>query len=334
MWNNPGTGIVFVPEDGEVAPAHASRIGTPFRKWLEIAVEEDWTTSGYRSRARFRDLYLELTHSQLEGTVEDGPFSQLKLGAVIGQTQDPAQWFLGGGTRIPNSSSAWASHVGGTLEGVSLVSQEGFAWIKGGGSVLVESGGSRMDMQNTRIDTNAPTSIVFTTDSGGYLAVSGDRSGGFMRSTSVYNRTYSSAANVYVTSSGNMGRSTSARRYKADEQEIAPAEYADGLLSIPFKSWLDKGQLERQAELKKFREDNPYCPAPEHLAEAEDEVRRSVGAVSEDFLDAGLDQFVTFDQYGRPDGLQYDRIGVALIPIIKGLQEKITRLEAANGIGE
>lgn len=318
VWSNPGTGIVFVPEGGEVAPAHASRIGTPFRKWLEIAVEEDWTSSGYRSRARFRDLYLELTHSHLEGTVEDGPFSQLKLGTVIGQTQDPAQWFLGGGTRIPNSSSAWASHVGGTPEGVSLVSQEGFAWIKGGDNVQVESG----------------KSIVFGTSGGSDLSLSSDSSNPFLRSRAVMNRTYSYAANVYVTASGILSKSTSARRYKTDEQEIAPAEYADALLSIPFKSWVDKKQIEQQAELDQFREDNPYCPTPEYLADVEDGPPRHVGAVAEDFIDAGLEQFVTFDQYGRADGLQYDRIGVALIPIIRGMKEQIDRLEAANGIGE
>lgn len=337
VWNNPGTGIVFVPEDGEVAPAHASRIGTPYRKWLEIAVEEDWTTSGYRSRARFRDVSLELTHCAMTGTVQDGPYSTLRLGTHSTGTQNPGEWYLGSATKTPaDPSSVWASHVGGTLDGVSLVSQDGFAWIRGGGNVQVDAGlgGARMDMQNSRIDTTAPTSIVFSTGGGGDLSISNDSTNPFMRSRAVMNRTYGYAANVYVTTSGILGKSTSARRYKTDEQEIAPAEYADALLSIPFKSWLDKKQVEQCAELEQFREDNPYCPTPEYLAEGAEGPARHVGAVAEDFIDAGLDQFVTFDQYGRVDGLQYDRIGVALIPIIKGMKEQIDRLEAANGIGE
>lgn len=337
VWNNPGTGIVFVPEDGEVAPAHASRIGTPYRKWLEIAVEEDWTTSGYRSRARFRDVSLELTHCAMTGTVQDGPYSTLRLGTHSTGTQNPGEWYLGSATKTPaDPSSVWASHVGGTLDGVSLVSQDGFAWIRGGGNVQVDAGlgGARMDMQNSRIDTTAPTSIVFSTGGGGDLSISNDSTNPFMRSRAVMNRTYGYAANVYITTSGILGKSTSARRYKTDEQEIAPAEYADALLSIPFKSWLDKKQVEQCAELEQFREDNPYCPTPEYLAEGAEGPARHVGAVAEDFIDAGLEQFVTFDQYGRADGLQYDRIGVALIPIIKGMKEQIDRLEAANGIGE
>src|SRR5699024_418886 len=200
----------------------------------------------------FLDLGLRVT---LRGSSPNGS-GRLSLGDGIVNTESTGPTFINAGSLIR---------------------------LTGANEIDLQAGGTRnsqVHMQNSRIDTNAPTSIVFTTDSGGYIAVSGDSSGGFFRSTSVYSRTYSSGANVYVTSSGNMGRSTSARRYKVDEQEIAPAEYADELLSIPFKSWLDKGQLKQQAELKQFREDNPYCPTPEHLAEAEDEVRRSVGAVS------------------------------------------------------
>lgn len=209
--------------------------------------------------------------------------------------------------------------------------------LTGGNEIDLQAGGtegSQVRVQATRIDTTAPTSIVFGTGGGGDLSISNDSTNPFMRSRAVLNRTYSYAANVYVTTSGILGKSTSARRYKTDEQEIAPAEYADALLSIPFKSWVDKKQIEQQAELDQFREDNPYCPTPEYLADVEDGPPRHVGAVAEDFIDAGLEQFVTFDQYGRVDGLQYDRIGVALIPIIKGMKEQIDRLEAANGIGE
>lgn len=214
-------------------------------------------------------------------------------------------------------------------------------WARGSGTEVdiahVSSSNNytaRMAVAEDRIDFTAGQSLVFSTGGGGDLALSSDRSNPFMRSRAVMNRTYSYAANMYVTTSGILGKSTSARRYKTDEQEIAPAEYADALLSIPFKSWLDKAQLEQHAELEQFRKDNPYCPTPEYLAEAEDEVQRAVGAVAEDFIDAGLEQFVTFDQYGRVDGLQYDRVGVALLPIVKGMKEQIDRLEAANGIGE
>ena len=221
--------------------------------------------------------------------------------------------------------------------GPTLIKAGTLVRLTGDSEIDLQAGGtegSQVRVQATRIDTTAPTSIVFGTGTGSDLTLTSDSVNPILRSRAVLNRTYSYAANVYVTTSGILSKSTSARRYKTDEQEIAPAEYADALLSIPFKSWLDKVSLEQQAELEQFREDNPYCPTPEYLADAGDGLVRHVGAVAEDFIDAGLDQFVTFDQYGRVDGLQYDRIGVALIPIIKGMKEQIDRLEAANGIGE
>ena len=317
VWNNPGTGIVFVPEDGEVAPAHASRIGTPYRKWLEIAVEEDWTSSGYRSRARFRDLYLELTHSQLEGTVEDGPFSQLKLGTVIGQTQDPAQWFLGGGTRIPNSSSAWASHVGGTLEGVSLVSQEGFAWIKGGGNVQVESGSGGMSLNTSGTMTlAAATQFTWNTTRIQWDGVP----------------TASGGTALTILANGRIGKSSSSRRYKVAEEPLAATDggFFDRLLSIEPKTWYDRDEVEYFADVIVSRQRGVGID-PDWVNAGP--IRRQVGAVAEDLHDAGLGALVSYTAEGEPESIMYERIGVALIPIIKGMREQIDRLEAANGIG-
>ena len=265
---------------------------------------------------------------RLQGPTAFGSaFLDLGMGATLRSSSPNGSGRLSLGDGIVSTKSSGPT----TIEAGSLVR------LTGDNEIDLQAGGtgnSQVHMQSSRIDTTAPTSIVFGTGGGGDLALSSDSTNPLLRSRAVMNRTYSYAANMYVTTSGILGKSTSARRYKTDEREIAPAEYADELLSIPFKSWLDKGQLEQQAELKKFREDNPYCPTPEYLADVEDGPPRHVGAVAEDFIDAGLEQFVTFDQYGRVDGLQYDRIGVALIPIIKGMKEQIDRLEAANGIGE
>ena len=163
---------------------------------------------------------------------------------------------------------------------------------------------------------------------GAHLQLRKDNTSAIVLSKTITERRYSSAANVYITGAGTLGRTSSARKYKADEQVIKTDEFADALLSIPFKSWLDRTELEQWEAFKKHVEEKPGCPVGPDLAECpQDEPRRHIGAVAEDFVDAGLSQFVTFDELGEPDGLQYDRIGVALIPLVARQRDRISRLE-------
>lgn len=171
---------------------------------------------------------------------------------------------------------------------------------------------------------------------GCHLRLRRDSSSPHLVSKTVYDRTYSGAANVYITGYGTLGRTSSARKYKADEQVIEPNEFADALLSIPFKSWLDRAELEQWEAFKKHVEEKPGCPVGPDMAECpQGEPRRHIGAVAEDFVDAGLSQFVTFNEFGEPDGLQYDRIGVALIPLVASQRDRISQLEdQATGLAE
>lgn len=163
---------------------------------------------------------------------------------------------------------------------------------------------------------------------GASLRLRADATSPHLVSKTVYDRTYGSAANVYVTSYGTLGRSTSARKHKLQEQRIPVDSYEDRLLSIPFTSWIDKGDWERWELFKAHMAENPGCPVGPDLAECpQDEPRRAIGAVAEDFVEAGLPEFVTFDEMGEPDGLQYDRIGPALIPVVARLRDRIEELE-------
>ena len=49
--------------------------------------------------------------------------------------------------------------------------------------------------------------------------------------------------------------------------------------------------------------------------------------VAEDVADAGLSQFVTYDEEGQVDGLMYDRLWVTLIPVVKDLASRLRVLE-------
>lgn len=163
---------------------------------------------------------------------------------------------------------------------------------------------------------------------GAHLRLRADASSPHVVSKTVYNRTYGNAANVYITSYGTLGRSTSARKHKLQERHIPADSYEDRLLSIPFTSWIDRGDWERWELFKAHMAENPGCPVGPELAECpQGEPRRAIGAVAEDFVDAGLSEFVTFDEMGEPDGLQYDRIGPALIPVVARQRDRISQLE-------
>jgi hypothetical protein len=125
--------------------------------------------------------------------------------------------------------------------------------------------------------------------------------------------TTGSAANVRLETTGGtpvVQYVTSSLRYKDDPAPavVDPAE----VLQMQGRTWVDKGTVDR-------------------LGEAGDEVDipRNVGFIAEE-LDAlpSLRQFVDYDDEGRPDAIQYDRLTVALIELAKTQQKQLDRLAA------
>lgn len=49
--------------------------------------------------------------------------------------------------------------------------------------------------------------------------------------------------------------------------------------------------------------------------------------IAEDLADAGLDLLVSRNVDGEIEGIQYERIAPALIPVIKKLKDKVEKLE-------
>jgi hypothetical protein len=122
-------------------------------------------------------------------------------------------------------------------------------------------------------------------------------------SESLYNTTNSSAANVFIGSTGWMARSTSSARYKTDirPHDVSP----DVVLRLEPKSWWDKGEVERNGG-------------------STEGLTRHAGLVAEDVADIpGLDWLLQYDADGRPDAVAYPRIAVALIPVVRELWARV-----------
>ncbi|MCG0831243.1 prophage protein [Lactiplantibacillus plantarum] len=137
-------------------------------------------------------------------------------------------------------------------------------------------------------------------------------------SPTIYNRTYSNGANMFVTSSGRVGRSTSASKYKLAISRSDDTLQADRLMTLKPASWNDKVATEKMAESLS----NGEIPV-----EAEINLKRHYGLIAEDLRDAGLDEFLITGKDGQIEGIEYDRLWTVLIPKIKQLNNRINELE-------
>jgi hypothetical protein len=125
------------------------------------------------------------------------------------------------------------------------------------------------------------------------------QAGGILSAPPVQSNTTATAANVAVDAAGQIRRSTSSRRYKRNI-----ADYGKGL-----------------AELLRLR------PVSFQPREAGDN-RALAGLIAEEVDEAGLTEFVLYDEQGRPDGLHYPYFVALLVGAIKELSTEIEALKA------
>jgi len=138
------------------------------------------------------------------------------------------------------------------------------------------------------------------TDTTHTSSASGVNKYGQLYSPCVYARTDAGAANVYIDSSGVFWRSTSSRRYKKDISDISSA----------------RSDLTRELRPITYRGKDAPATAPVH-----------VGLIAEEIHDAGLTELVVYDNQGRPDAVEYDRLAVLLLDRINRLEARVAELE-------
>lgn len=169
------------------------------------------------------------------------------------------------------------------------------------------SGGHEFDQG---IISGTPYIQIGANGQGGY---SGDHiiiDASWIRIPTIWRRTISSGASVAVTSDGTLSRITSASKYKTDIQRSYVCDYGERLLDLPTATWVDK------AELKRYNEGGSQIKPTRYF-----------GMIAEDLAAAGLEMLVQRNPEGGLEGIEYDRVGVALIPVIKQLKDKVKELE-------
>ena len=128
---------------------------------------------------------------------------------------------------------------------------------------------------------------------------------GFLRSGHIAQNTTSATSNVHIRSDGIMFMIGSASKYKSDIQLLEnEVEYAKRILDLHPKSWIDKGEQER-----------------------EDTRGRYYGVIAEDVEALGLSEYTTKNEDGELESVQYDRLWTLLLPVIKEQESEIKNLK-------
>jgi hypothetical protein len=183
--------------------------------------------------------------------------------------------------------------------------------------------------------------LGYTTDYGGAsIYCTADDTSGRVYSISIYARTYTNAANIYITSAGTLGRSTSATKYKSNidvlSDELVNVDPSGevvkdsagetivserDILSLEPKVWYDAGTAEAYAKTLS----NPDMDLSTADIPRLDPVP---GLIAEDVLAALGPEFIEFGADGTTvEGIMYDRVWILLIPIIRNLRARIHELE-------
>ena len=128
----------------------------------------------------------------------------------------------------------------------------------------------------------------------------------------LYNQGYASttgSANMRInTGNGLIAYATSSQRYKVEiEPQIIPNE---SVLSLVAKSYVDKTEYEKNNN-------------------SDEGLQRWLGLIAEDInkIPVLKDLLVEYDDKGKPNSVYYDRVAVALIPLLQDHEARLAKLE-------
>lgn len=191
-----------------------------------------------------------------------------------------------------------------------MMSDTGWFYLNGRGTLVQIDGGDEYDVGGFSsqpaiyIGTNAPT---WNKGPKNRIVINAE----YVHIRSVYDMTTSSSPNVFVASDGALVRSTSASKYKVNIKRDRSTELAERLLTLPTAHWLDKAAMQRFA-----------------AGEQTERPQSNFGLIAEDLEVAGLEDLVVRGPDGELEGIQYDRIAAALLPLLAQMKNEIDELKA------
>ncbi len=175
---------------------------------------------------------------------------------------------------------------------------------------------------------------------GSYLPLSGGTLSG-----DLYIPGMSAVANSYVAmyrnGDGRLGISPSTLRVKRDVEVLDGHELAviaDAVLRLQLVTFyytdelLEQGRPLRLATEPYVDDDDQwhdatYEPDPDWVRP---DAQQEIGLIAEDLYEAGLEWLIFTDDDGRPLGIHFERLALALLPVIQDHEARLAKLEEAH----
>jgi hypothetical protein len=240
--------------------------------------------------------------------VKDGAEEITKTRDYIAQRTNMVTPIANGGTGASNQTAARTNlDVPSNADLADGLSERVSNGSAGTNAIALRWEGGRIKM---RVDATDVGDIANTGDTAANAATIGSVAGdlnnvynGYMNGA-IYSRTLGTRTSVYIQPDGTMGNSSSSERYKQDiEARDVPDEAVAALGVVEF-AW-----------------------RPDVVEGAP----REVGMIAEAVEAAGLGWLVRNDDEGRPDGVNYEMLALALVPVVQRLLTRVAALESDSG---
>ena len=239
----------------------------------------------------------------------------MMFAANRGNSQGPGLWFSQAGDASGSDAALWITKKSSSeFADADILNIRGPA---GGSGIMFRNGPFEFDGTiDGRIDTSG--SSYFRGD---------------LRNTGFHET--SASINVRMNSGGLFYRVTSTRKTKVNIETV-DADIVPRILDLEPRIWFDRneveGRLGANEGLVEDTDEGPRADVDQLAGECTGGVPRRVpGLVAEEVRDAGLDDYVTYDDDGGGDeelsSVAYDRLWTLLIPLVRDQRDRIAELE-------
>ena len=129
----------------------------------------------------------------------------------------------------------------------------------------------------------------------------------------------SGGSSLQIAGDGALFVQSSASKYKEDIKYDGSTSVGDKFLTLDPATWQDKDEYEQR---KLYRETGIEPTHQIHMTD-----KRYYGLIAEDLVKAGLEEFVVRDEAtGEVNGLEYDKVAISLIPVVREQRDAINEL--------
>lgn len=183
-----------------------------------------------------------------------------------------------------------------------------------------------VDNQRARLDADGDGDLRIYSSLGGIKL--GPVSGSGVKVINTYSLNPPGTDTVRVLQIRNDGLLMTLESSETAKLDIENYEFnLDGYLALEPKSWVWRSSVEKYAD-NLHRMVNGEELSEKDISESYGALNRHHGLIAERMVEAGLTEFVSYNEDGTPHSINYDRAWIPLIPIVRKLVDRVAELES------